>query len=229
MNRIVMMVIAVLLLAPVLAYGDKAAAINRKGIDAYRDKKYDESVEQFTEALIERPDTPELKFNRGTALSAMGNKDEALGELSGAASEFKSKQNAAAAHYNAGNVFFTANDFRNAVEEYSRAVKLDQKSPDIRHNLELALRKLAEQKKNESKKDPKKEDEQKKGNQKNQSSREKQEKTEQDKSQKQQSDVQPMTKEEAERLLDAMNADEKKSLSLKNKQMQTRMGTSDDW
>ncbi len=230
MTRTIAVIMIAIMLSPGVSYGDNAASINRKGIDAYRHKRFDESVKQFTEALIERPNTPELKFNRGTALSAFGQKDEAVSELDGAAAEFKSKEHSAAAHFNAGNAYFSANDFRGAVDEYRRAVKLDQKSTDIRHNLELALRKLDKQKKDESKKDSDKKDEKKKGDQ-NQSpqNQKKQDKMEQGQSKQQPSDVQPMTKEEAQRLLDAMNADEKKSLSIRNKQMQTRMRPGDDW
>jgi tetratricopeptide (TPR) repeat protein len=230
MSRILIAILTLVMLSPNASYCDKAASMNKKGIAAYRDKRFDESVKQFTEALIERPDTPELRFNRGTALSALGRKDEAVSELDGAAAGFRLRDRTAAAHYNAGNAFFNAGDFRGAVDEYRRAVKLDQKSTDMRHNLELALRRLNEQKKNESKKDSDKKDENKKGDQnKSPQNQKKQEKNEQDQSRQQPSDVKPMTKEEAQQLLDAMNADEKKSLSLKNKQMQVRMRPGDDW
>lgn len=230
MTRLLAAVMVALMLAPGVSFGDKAASLNKKGIAAYQDKRYDESVKQFTEALIERPDTPELRFNRGTALSALGQKDEAVNELDGAAAGFRLRDRAAAAHFNAGNAFFNAGDFKGAVDEYRRAVKLDQKSTDIRHNLELALRRLNEQKKDESKKDSDKKDEQKKGDKnKSPQNRNKQDKMEQDQSKQQPGDVKPMTKEEAQQLLDAMNADEKKSLSLKNKQMQVRMRPGDDW
>lgn len=230
MNPVLIAIMAGLMLTPGISYCDKAASMNKKGIAAYRDKRFDESVKQFTEALIERPDTPELRFNRGTALSALGQKDEAVNELDGAAAGFRLRDRAAAAHFNAGNAFFNAGDFKGAVDEYRRAVKLDQKSTDIRHNLELALRRLNEQKKDQSKKDSDKKDEQKKGDRnKAPQNQNKQDKMEQGQSKQQPSDVKPMTKEEAQQLLDAMNADEKKSLSLKNKQMQVRMRPGDDW
>jgi tetratricopeptide (TPR) repeat protein len=214
------------------ALADKAASYNRKGIQAYKEKKYEESVQQFTEALIERPDTPELKFNRGTGLAGLGKKDEAVTELNSAAGMFNQSEQAAAAHFNAGNALLAAEDLEGALEQYRRAVKLDQGSKDIRHNLELALRKLSEQKKDQSPKENDKKDDQKKDQQKNQSpnqNKQQQQNKEQQQSRQQNSDLRPMTREEAERLLDAINDEEKKSLSLRNQQMKSRVQIGDDW
>jgi tetratricopeptide (TPR) repeat protein len=230
MKRVIVSITLLLLAGAGSVSADKAAASNRKGIDAYRNKRYEESLKQFTEALIERPKTPELRFNRGTALSAMGKKDEAVSELDAAARSFKTKEHSAAAQYNAGNASFAAGDFRGALGQYKTAVKLDQQSRDIRYNLELAVRKMTEQKKEQSDKDTKNKDEKKNDEKKNKTPQNKQQqKMEQQQSRQQNSDVQPMTKEEAERLLDAMNDDEKKSLSLRNQQMKTKMRAGDDW
>ena len=231
MRRVIIFLMLFLLAGAGNVTADKAAAFNKKGIDAYRDKRYDESLKQFTEALIERPNTPELHFNRGTALSALRKKDEAVNELDSAARSFKKKESTAAAHFNAGNALFGAGDFKGALDHYKTAVKLDPQSRDIRYNLELAVRKMNEQKKEQSNKDTKNKDERKNDQQKNKTpqNKQQQQKMEQQQSKRQNSDFQPMTKEEAERLLDAMNDDEKKSLSQRNEQMKTKMGASDDW
>ena len=232
MRRVVILTMILLLAEAGISSADKAAAFNKKGIDAYRNKRYDESLKQFTEALIERPKTPELRFNRGTALSALGKKDDAVNELDSAARSFKTKDLSAAARFNAGNALFAAGDYKGALDQYKTAVKLDPQSRDIRYNLELAVRKMNEQKKEQSNKDTRNKDEQKNNQQKNKTPRNKQQqqqKMEQQQSRQQNSEFQPMTKEEAERLLDAMNDDEKKSLSLRNQQMKTKMRAGDDW
>lgn len=227
------LILALGLLAAGNAVADKAASSNRKGIRAYTDKKYEESAGRFTEALVERPDTPELRFNLGTALSAQGKKDAAMNELMTAARGLGSGDKAAAAHFNAGNLLYASGDYQGAVESYKKAVKLDQKSPDIRHNLELAVRKLNDQKKDPSNKDNQ---QQKNGDrdnsQKNKSQNQnqnKQQNQEQQQSQQQNSELKPMTKDEAQRLLNAINDDEKKSLSLRHQQMKTQVRQGDDW
>ena len=118
------------------------------------------------------------------------------------------------------------------MDAYKKAVKLDQKSPDIRHNLELAVRKLTDKKKEESNKDNKEKKGDRDNNQKNKSqnqNKQEQKNKEQQESQQQNSDLKPMTKDEAQRLLNAMNDDEKKSLSLKHQQMKTKVRQGDDW
>jgi Ca-activated chloride channel homolog len=234
MNRIA---VAALLLAVAFggrAFADNAASTNKKGIEAYRDKRFDDSVSQFTQALVERPNTPELDFNRGTALSGLGKKDEAVNELDTAARGFVSPEKAAAAHYNSGNTLYNGGDYRGALDQYKTAVKLDPQSEDIRYNLELAARKLAEQQKEQNQQDQQKKNDSQNNQQKNasqQKNQQQQQQLEQKKSQQQQQqgEYRPMTKEEAERLLDAMNDEEKKSLALRNQQIQPRTGTGNDW
>lgn len=226
------LVLAVCLFAAGSAGADKAASENRKGIRAYNGKKFEESSGRFAEALVERPNTPELRFNLGTAFSAQGKKDAAMNELESAARSLDSKGKAAAAHYNAGNLLFASSDYQGAIESYKKALKLDQQSPDIRHNLELAVRKLNEQKKDQSDKDNKEKKGDRDNNQKNKSqnqNKQQQQNKEQQQSQQQNSELKPMTKDEAQRLLDAMNDDEKKSLSRRHQQMKTAVRPGDDW
>ena len=238
---------------PGFSFADKASSCNKKGIKSYNSRKYDDSVKQFTEALVQRPDSPELKFNLGTALSLSGKKDEALSELHAAADSLKEKNLSAAAYFNAGNTLYSAGDYQGALEEYKKAVKLDQKSPDIRHNLDLAVRKLkeAEQKKkdqqdgkqkdnkdkNQNQQDQQNKDSKNKNENQNDKQKNKNENRQKDQAQNQEqqnsdqkkSEYQPMTREEAERLLNAMNDEEKKSLSLRNKQLMIPTGQGDDW
>lgn len=236
MRKIIFITVVFCVFGAAVAGADKAASSNRKGIEAYSDTKFEESTRYFTEALVERPNTPELRFNLGTALAAQGKKDDALGELNSAAGTLAPGEKAAAAHFNAGNLLFASGDYQGALDAYKKAVKLDQQSPDIRHNLELAVRKLTDQKKDRSDKDDKdkkeKKDEKKDTQQKDKKSdqnQQQQQKKEQQQSPQKKSDLEPMTKEEAERLLNAINDDEKKSLSLRQQQMKTQMRQGDDW
>jgi Ca-activated chloride channel homolog len=226
------LILALGLLAAGSAGADKAASSNRKGIRAYHDNKFEESAGRFTEALVERPDTPELRFNLGTALSAQGKKDAALSELISASRGLSGREKAAAAHFNAGNLLYASNDYQGAVDAYKKAVKLDQQSPDIRHNLELAVRKLTDRKKDPNNKDNQEKKGDRDNNQKNKSQNQnqnKQQNKEQQQSQQQNNELKPMTKDEAQRLLNAINDDEKKSLSLRHQQMKTKVRQGDDW
>ena len=234
---------------PLNSHADKASKLNKKGLGSYRDNNIEESAQFFTEALVERPDSPELRFNRGTALSATDKKDEAVNELEKAAHTFDSNEFSAAAHFNAGNTFFNAGELNEAIESYKKALKLDQSSRDIRHNLELAVRKLREQQQQQQQQQEKKENEQKKDDseeqQQDDQEQEKKDEQKDDKSenknneqqdnqnqqqqQQQEKEEQPMTREEAQRLLDAIDDEEKKAFSLRREKMRTEMRQGDDW
>ncbi len=238
----------IILLCPAAVYADKAARLNKDGIDAYVNENHEESVQYFTEALVDRPESPELRFNRGTALSAAGRNDEAVRELDRAAEIFEQRDLAAAAHYNAGNTYFKAGNLEDAIEEYKRAVKLDQSSKDIRHNLELALRMLDQQQKQQQQKNEQnqenrdqqdesqnasdRESEHKGNEQQNQARPREEQKQDQQENQnrpQQESEQQPMTPEEAQRILDAMNGEEKEAFDLRKMMMKETMRQSDDW
>jgi len=234
---------------------DSASSSNKKGIEAYNMKEYEESVKKFTDALVEKPNMPELRYNRGTVLSVLGKNDDALNELSIAAEKSENKQLSASAYFNAGNTLFMNNNFQGAIEEYKKALKFDQSSGDIRHNLELAMRKLKEQQQQkeeqksqedgkkkeeneEEKQDRRKQDDEtkeKKDEQsddqqnKNKNQENKQQDQQQQQSKQQESENRPMTLEEAQRILDAVNEEEEKALSLRRMKMKTEMRQGDDW
>jgi len=237
--HIILLIIFVVLM-PVSSIADKASKLNKEGIESYNEQKLEESVNLFTEALVERPDSPELRFNRGTALSAVGKKDEAISELEKSSNTFKKSELSAASHFNAGNTYFTSGDLNGAIEEYKKAVKLDQSSKDIRHNLELALRMLRDQQQQQKNKDNEEDkengDEEKQTKQdqdenKEQKENENEEKqNEQDQQpQQQENEQQPMTPEEAQRILDALNDEEKKAFELRKMKMLSEMRQGDDW
>ncbi len=238
MLRFSFCVICAIFIFCIPAQADRASKLNKKGIEAYNKQNTDESVRYFTDALVERPESPELRFNRGTALSAAGKTEDSVNELDRAASEFPQKNLSAAAYFNAGNTFFAAGDIEKAIEHYKLAVKLDQTSKDIRYNLELALQKQQQQQQNKDKEDqdnPDQENDQKDEDQKqqNQDRQEQEQENQPEAGQQQQPSreqtEQPMTPEEARRILDAMNNEEKKAFELRKQIMQEAAKQGDDW
>jgi tetratricopeptide (TPR) repeat protein len=236
------------------SYADKAPGFNEEGISAFEEGDYEASLEYFTDALVERPESPLLKYNRGTALAAMGKTEEALSELQDAASGFEKPEHAAAAHYNSATLLLNENKLPEAIDEFKSALKLDHDSEDIRHNLELAVRKMQQQQQQQQ-------DQQQEGEQEKEESgenqQEKQDQEQQNQEQDQQQDGQsesqppdsreepseqtqqassqqpmesrPMTEEEAQRLLDALNDEEEKSQSQRFMEMRSTIRPGDDW
>src|SRR5262249_43514532 len=128
------------------------------------------------------------------------------------------------AAYNLGNALFKDEKYDDAVKAYMRALKAAPKDADAKHNLELALRALQEQKQKQQQKpqqqppkDQKKNDDQKPqgGDQKQKPDDQKQgggdDKAKGDKPQPQPKPGE-MSKEEATKLLDRLNDEEKQNV-----------------
>ncbi len=257
--RITAVCIACILSAGAGASADKSSRINRKGVEAWENQAFDESAEHFMDAVVEKPDSPELRFNLGTALSVTKDTEEALRQLDIASRNLESPEMKAAAHFNAANTSMLAGDLERAIREYREALTFDQSSSDIRNNLEIALRKWNDQQKQQKEQEQKEEGEQEEQNEEEKQDRQKgkneeeeeqkeeeqddeekdsqtkntddreQEDQQQQPSSQEQSESQPMTPEEAKRILDALSDEEKKALSLRRMQMQTETRQGDDW
>ncbi len=239
MKLLINILIIFIVIVPEKSFADKASKLNKNGIESYNEKKLEESINLFTDALVERPDSPELRFNRGTALSTAGKSEEAITELEKSADTFKKSELSAAAHFNAGNTYLASGDINGAIEEYKKAVKLDQSSKDIRNNLELALRMLQKQQQKEQQE--KKETEQNKENNdqtkqdqeenkdERQNENNKQQNEQEQESQQQENEPQSMTPEEAKRILDAIDKEEEKAFELRKMKTLNEMRQGDDW
>lgn len=125
--------------------------------------------------------------------------------------------------YNAGNAFFRQSQFDEAVEKYKQALRLNPADPDAKHNLEFAQRVQKVAQKNQSNKDSDKnkkdqDQEQKSGagqkqdDKKNGKQQDQQQKSEEQKAEEQKAQGAPkkgqMSKEDAERLLQAIQQQE---------------------
>ncbi len=227
---------------PGRARADKAFSLNNQGIEAFRAEQYEQSADFFAQALTERPDSPEIRFNLGTALAAAGKLEDGVHQLDIAAEQFPNTVGSAASHYNAGTALLGSGDPQaaaEAVEQLKRAVMHDQNSQDYRYNLELAMRRMqsnqqqgqGEQQSEPQDSDQSKENEQKQEQQDRSDRQDRQEKGNPG-DQRQESRVdedRPMTPEEARRILDAMQDEEERALSLRREQMTGSMQQGDDW
>lgn len=220
-------------------HADNAPKLNADGIDAYRDGDIETSVRKFTEALVERPEAPELRFNRGTALSVAGQTEEAVTELLRAAGAFEDSALTAAARFNAGNTQLAAGNAEAAVEEYRQAIMLDQSAEDYRKNLEIALRQQQQQQQEQQDDDQQEDQQEQSEEQQDQQQPEEQEdqseqqdqqqQQPQQTDQEQQQEQQPLTPEQARQLLDAMQNEEDEAFELKRQMIQEAMKPGDDW
>ena len=132
--------------------GDPVASKSAEALEHYQRGEYDQALQLYRDALLDRPDAPELHFNVGDALFKRGEYDQALREFERVLSA-EEKKIQAQAHYNMGNSFFQQQAFEQAVAAYKQALELDAADEDTKVNLELALEKLQEQQEQQEQQD----------------------------------------------------------------------------
>ncbi len=234
MRKSVIMVRGVLLLlilaGPVAGEGlfDKV----KKGNQAMAGGDYRKALEYYHDAETDFPESPELEYNMAGALHYDGGYEEAVDKYQRALNSIDINTEAQA-HYNLGNTLFRMQDYQKAIQSYQQTLEINPDDMDAKFNLELARRRLKEQMQQQEE-DPQQKQEQQENQQQQdqqQQQQEEQEKEdqeqEQDQNQQQQQDQeqdqqdqqqepqpQPqdedeMSKENAERILNALRDDEK--------------------
>ena len=121
------------------------------------------------------------------------------------------------AWHNYGNAKLMQKSYEDAIYGYKKALKLNPKDEDTRYNLAYAQKKLAEQQKNQNKDDKKNQDKQdKKDEQKDKKEKDKED-IKNPNNKDEQAPQPQMSKEQAEKMLNALKNDEKKMQALRRK------------
>jgi Ca-activated chloride channel family protein len=125
-----------------------------RGNRHYRAGRYAEAAAAYQEALRDGSDSPQLRYNLGTALLQLGRLEEAEQQLRAALAAVDPELRERA-HYNLGNRFLAearrspgaaqAEQLAAAIESYQQALRIAPGDTHAKWNLELALREQAEQ------------------------------------------------------------------------------------
>lgn len=255
LRNLLAVVVALALACPALAgLGESAPAKNRAGNKLYDQSKFDEALAQYRAAQIIAPELTELSFNAGDALYRKGDLENAVREFGKAAASADTALSADAS-YNAGNALLQMGQAEQAIGAYTQALKKNPNHEDAKHNLELALRLLEQQQqqqqnqqdqqsqqnqqgKQNQQDQQKQQDQQNEQNQQNQQNQQDQQsqQDQQDQQQSQQDQQQSqeqqtgMSKEDAERLLDAVGEKEQElQAELRAAQARKRAKVDKDW
>lgn len=135
--------------APAVLAGP-AASQNNEGNRLYEQKRLDEALKKYTDAQVTLPNAPELHYNIGNVLFRKGEIDKAIEEYMKAQSA-KDPRLSQAAIYNRGNALMSSGKAQDAVNAYVQALRARPDDADAKRNLELALRLLQEKQKQQQK------------------------------------------------------------------------------
>lgn len=128
---------------------DPAADRNRQGNRLFHEGKFDEALEYYRKAQVEKPEAPELRFNAGDAYFKKNAFQDALQEF-GHALKSRDPSLLSRAYYNLGNVHVRQQNLQQAVEAYKRSLSITPDDLDAKVNLEWVLEKIREQEKNQN-------------------------------------------------------------------------------
>jgi Ca-activated chloride channel homolog len=117
-----------------------AAGRGVSGDDLYARGRYDEAIVEYQRELSSEPDSPRLRTNLGCSLYRLGRYEDAMRELKTALNLKPEALQAARIHYNVGNCFFTTNRIDEAIESYKEALRLNPNDKFAKYNLEVALK-----------------------------------------------------------------------------------------
>jgi Ca-activated chloride channel homolog len=201
----------------------------REGNKQYNDGKFEEAQTSYLRAIEENAKSFPGAFNLGNSLYKQEKYEEAASQFQMLTQTAQDKEIKAKAFHNLGNSYLKSQKYQEAVEAYKHALRNNPADEDARYNLAYAMQQLKqqqEQQQQDQKQDKK--EEEKKEEQKDQ----KQDKKE-DQKQEQQQQQKPkdeLTKEEAQRLLEAMEREDKNVQDkLKKEKKAVKVQIEKDW
>jgi Ca-activated chloride channel family protein len=145
------------LLATLLAAGWLAEALAGKnsdieaGIAAYNAGDHEAALASYAAAEADLGERPEIFYDRGLALLAKGDKDEARKAFE-RGTESTNAQVHASSEYELGNLDLDAEAFDEAIGHYIKCLKTQPEHANAKWNLELALLKKKQKEEEEKKK-----------------------------------------------------------------------------
>lgn len=214
------------------AYSQDERKLIQQGNADFKKKNYSDAETNYRKSLEKNPQSATGAYNLGNALYKQGKEEEAEQYFSGSASMEKDKKAQAEAYYNLGNAKMKAQKYKESVDAYKQALKLNDKDEDARYNLAYALSKLRQQQQQQQ---------QQKGDNKDQNKEKDQQQKQQDQQQKKQDQQQQqqdqqaqkkekISKDDAERMLQALKNDEKKLQKKLAKKFEATTGSTEkDW
>ncbi len=186
----------------------------REGNRKFKQGDYQEAEKDYRKALEVNNESVKGQFNLGAAVYEEKNYEESAGIFTGLGEKNLPKPVKSGAYHNLGNSLLEAKEYEKSIEAYKQALINNPTDLDSKYNLEYARMKLQQQ-----------QQQQQQQNQQNKDQQDKEEKDQQDQQNKDQQDQQKqppkpdkISKKDAERMLEAMKNDEKKTMEKVKKQ-----------
>jgi Ca-activated chloride channel family protein len=222
----------VLFLGPGILFGQAGRKKVMEGNRLFSEEKYDEANNKYQDAMLEDPGSPVIQFNVGDVLYKKNSYEKAMEAYQKAMDSddplFQSKS-----YYNIGNTLYRNGKLPESILAYEQALKLNPDDQDAKYNLEFVRNKLkenADKQQQQPQQDQQPEQQPQNKNKDEDGQKEKQQKEQEESTppSEEQEQKKEMSKEEAQRLLDALKENQE---DLKKKQVKGkgRASVGKDW
>ncbi|NOU59191.1 tetratricopeptide repeat protein [Marinifilum caeruleilacunae] len=240
MKKVLLLFICMICLLSMEAFAQKERKFIRSGNELFEGEKFENSEVEYRKALDKKVNSYEAGFNLGDALYKQKKYEEALKQFQTLAVNEKDPEKLGHLFHNMGNTLLESKKIDESIEAYKQSLRYNPNSQETKYNLEYArqMKKKQEEeqkkqdqnkdqnqdqkdqdKKDQDKKDQDKKDQDKKDQDKKDQDKKNQDKKDQDQNKdqqdkgdkdKQQQQQPKISKEDAQRLLEALENDEKK-------------------
>ena len=213
-----MLILFFLILAGKDSFSQKENSLLRQGNRKFDNGEYKEAEKDYRKALELNKESVKGQFNLGTAVYKNNTFEEATKIYSNMADKNTDRDVKSKVFHNLGNSYLQSKEYEKSILAYKNALMNDPKNVDTKYNLEYA--KMMLKKQQQQQQQQKKDDKDKKDDKKDQKDKkdEKQDQNKKNDQQKQPQDQKKISKEDAERMLEALKNDEKKTMQKVKKQ-----------
>ncbi len=212
MNKFVLIILLMMSISSLYFAQSKRSLIN-DGVELYKNNKFSDAEVNFKKGLEKDAELFQGHFNLGDAYYKQGRYDEAIQSFKNSLTLTENKNDRAKIYHNIGNSFLKSQKFPESIEAYKNSLKLNPDDLETKYNLSYALNMMKQdqnkqqQQQNKDNKDQNK-DQQQQQNQ-NQNDQNKNQDKQNKNQQKQQQPKNEISKNDAERILEALKNNER--------------------
>ena len=212
-------------LNPLISAGQSALQNVRDGNGLYLENSFEEAISEYRKSLSAEEIPIEGFYNMGNSYYRQGKYEDATNYFKMAAERAEDNETKAKAFHNLGNSLFKQQELEKCIESYKQALLHDPKDEESRYNLAYAQKLLQEQQQQEEQQqDQEQQDQEEQQDQQEQQEQDQQDQEEEQQDQQQQQEEeqqqdeqqqqqqqqqQQVSREDAERILEALNNKEK--------------------
>jgi len=215
-KRIISLAISLIMIYSGALHAQSDKKYIRQGNREYEKNKFSESEISYRKATDKNKNSQDAVFNIGDALYKQNKFEDAGNQFMENIKMNEGKDKKSSAMFNLGNSLLKTNKVQESIEAYKGSLKLKPENPEAKYNLAYAQdllkqqqqQKQQQQNKDQNKKDQKKDQKDQKDQNNENKDQQKNDKQNQDR-QTQQEQQQGMSKDDAQRLLNALANEEK--------------------